>query len=574
MTINGSNFAGVTNVLFGAKAATAVVVSAGGTEITCKSPSHVKGAVDVTVVTPVGTSDPVSDLYEDVPVGLHLQVVGISNPTTAGATSTVTVTALDGADHVWTGYVGTIHFTSTDSSATLPPDFAFKLSDAGVHTFTGGVTLKKAGLQTVTATDKADLSVTGFQTVTVAAGSATHLIVSGIADPAIVSRATTVTVTAADAFENTAPSYRGTIKFTSTDTSATLPSTFTFTAPDNGVQSFPNGVIFKKIGNQTVTATDETTSTVKGAQTVAVITDPTTHFRLTGIANPVQAGVLSSLTVTALDAQDHTVPAYRGSIHFTSTDASATLPVDYTFSAADNGVHAFSGGVTLKKAGSQTVTATDKLLSSIAGSQIVTVTAGSTTHLNVTGIANPFTAGNPSNFSVTAADAYDNADINYRGHVLFTSTDASATFSPDNYTFTAPDQGVHLFVDGVTLKKMGSRTVIATDAGTSSINGSQTVTVIPAALDRFVFGPISTETSGTAFAITITAKDAFDNTKTNFNDTAHLEDSTDTIDPDSAPFVSGLFSGMVTIFEAQDDATITASFGGVTSASNAFDVNQ
>jgi hypothetical protein len=48
------------------------------------------------------------------------------------------------------------------------------------------------------------------------------------------------------------------------------------------------------------------------------------------------------------------------------------LPADYTFTAADKGMHTFSG-LTLRKKGNQTITITDTLNSSIFGSVIVDV---------------------------------------------------------------------------------------------------------------------------------------------------------------------------------------------------------
>jgi len=54
------------------------------------------------------------------------------------------------------------------------------------------------------------------------------------------------------------------------------------------------------------------------------------------------------------------------------------LPADYTFTTGvggDNGVHTFSGGVTLVTVGDQTLTVTDKV-SGIAGSATITVGPG------------------------------------------------------------------------------------------------------------------------------------------------------------------------------------------------------
>ena len=58
VTINGTNFTGVTAVKFGATAATIVTKSA--TKLTARAPAHAAGTVDVQVTTPLGTSTPVT----------------------------------------------------------------------------------------------------------------------------------------------------------------------------------------------------------------------------------------------------------------------------------------------------------------------------------------------------------------------------------------------------------------------------------------------------------------------------------------------------------------------------------
>jgi hypothetical protein len=94
---------------------------------------------------------------------------GLFSPATAGSAQTVTVTAEDVYGNVATGYLGTVHFTSTHTNAetVLPADYSFTPADAGAHTFTNGVTLTTAGSQTVTATDTNDSTLTGSGTVSV-----------------------------------------------------------------------------------------------------------------------------------------------------------------------------------------------------------------------------------------------------------------------------------------------------------------------------------------------------------------------------------------------------------------------
>lgn len=101
------------------------------------------------------------------------------------------------------------------------------------------------------------------------------------------------------------------------------------------------------------------------AATVTV--DRATHLVVSGIVSPTVAGVVRSLTVTAKDAYGNTATGYLGTLHFSSSDPAAVLPANDTFSAADAGYQVFS--VTLKTAGSRSVTATDTLSSTITGSQ-------------------------------------------------------------------------------------------------------------------------------------------------------------------------------------------------------------
>jgi hypothetical protein len=83
-----------------------------------------------------------------------------------GSPVQVTVSALNAAGQVVAGYVGTVHFGSSDSLAGLPPDFAFSPSDGGLHTFT--ITLATVGYQTMTVTDAAN-AVSGTATIQVVA---------------------------------------------------------------------------------------------------------------------------------------------------------------------------------------------------------------------------------------------------------------------------------------------------------------------------------------------------------------------------------------------------------------------
>jgi hypothetical protein len=79
------------------------------------------------------------------------------------------------------------------------------------------------------------------------------------------------------------------------------------------------------------------------------------------------AGTPHSFGVAVLKPNGDTDTAYAGTVHFSSTDLQAILPLDYTFTAADLGVHAFSA--LLGTVGTWSLTATDSSNTSITGSE-------------------------------------------------------------------------------------------------------------------------------------------------------------------------------------------------------------
>jgi uncharacterized membrane protein len=90
---------------------------------------------------------------------------------------------------------------------------------------------------------------------------------------------------------------------------------------------------------------------------------------VSGMTTPRTSGSKGSIRVTAVDAYGNRAPGYRGTVHFRSTDLQASLPSNYTFTAADAGTHVFVANVTLKTAGTWSVTATDTATASLEGTQ-------------------------------------------------------------------------------------------------------------------------------------------------------------------------------------------------------------
>ena len=96
-----------------------------------------------------------------------------------------------------------------------------------------------------------------------------------------------------------------------------------------------------------------------------------------------------------------------------------------------------------------------------------------------------------------------------------------------------------------------------------------------AVLSQFVFSTISSpQTAGSAFSLTITAKDSSDNTVTSYTGTNTLTVSSGTISPTSTTaFVSGVWTGQVTLSQAGTGISISTSGGGKSGKSNSLTVN-
>src|SRR5262249_13258055 len=98
---------------------------------------------------------------------IELRISGPTDPLRSGDSIFFSVRAIDPFGNLDSSYSGTVHFSSGDPQATLPPDFTFTSGDRGYHGFTdsGGTTLRTAGVQQLTVTDAAGL--TGTATIAV-----------------------------------------------------------------------------------------------------------------------------------------------------------------------------------------------------------------------------------------------------------------------------------------------------------------------------------------------------------------------------------------------------------------------
>src|SRR5262249_28937855 len=195
-------------------------------------------------------------------------------------------------------------------------------------------------------------------------------------------------------------------------------------------------------GRQGLRGTEPATSSITGSATVTVTPAAASTLVLSGYPSPTTAGASNSFTVTARDAYGNVATGYTGKVHFTSSDAQAALPADYTYTATDAGVHSFNA--TLKTAGNDGITGTDTASSSTTGTAPVPARPAASTTLSLPASRPRRPAGPPNSFTVTARAAYGTVAPGYPGKAHFPSSDAQAVL-PADYTYTTADAGVPSF---------------------------------------------------------------------------------------------------------------------------------
>ncbi len=211
----------------------------------------------------------------------------------------------------------------------------------------------------------------------IASDPATHLAV--FSPPvALAGSAVPVVVVALDADNVPTSDFTDSISLDSTDgtaqvstslagAGAAVPFDYAFQSSNDGHQLFFITYGANTSGPQTLTASDTTDTAISDdtAYTNVVTPAVATHFAV--IVKPnLQAGAAASVLVEALDANNHVVPNYEGTITLSSSDTAATvstdngdlsLPQSYTFTADDHGRHQFQ--VTFNTAGPQTTISAD-----------------------------------------------------------------------------------------------------------------------------------------------------------------------------------------------------------------------
>ena len=149
-------------------------------------------------------------------------------------------------------------------------------------------------------------------------------------------KASSVTLSVFDVFNNPVLGYTGTVTFSDSDAPAVAagdgpPISHTFTAADNGAFSFP--LTFLTSGTQTLAVTGSGGLTTTAALTVNA--GVATQFSVN--TQPAVVGTAAPITVTAYDAYGNVATGFTGAVTLTPVNGTAASPVTYTYAAADEG---------------------------------------------------------------------------------------------------------------------------------------------------------------------------------------------------------------------------------------------
>ncbi len=562
--------------------------------LTCTDSGLAAGTYSYTVTAvwrtwTTASSPPTSVTLSSGAVNHFVLSVATTTPT-AGAPDNLTVTAKDAANITVTAYTGSHNLTFSgagtigannptvaDSSGT-----ATNFGSATAISFTNGVAAVSGSSNGVMRLYKAETA-----SITVAeGGSYTSNAVSVTVSPLAISKlslaaasttpsagvADNLTITALDAYGNTATSYANSHSLTFAGASAigaynptvannlgTATNFGTATAITfmNGVATISgtaNGVMrLYKAETASITVA-EGGSYTSNALSVTVSPLGISTLSLAAASTTPSAGVADNLTITAKDTYGNTATSYSGSRNLTFAGANAIGTYNPTVAnssgtAVNFGTAtaiSFTGGVATVSGSTNGVmrlyrAQTASITASEGGSytsNAVSVTVSSAPPSSFT-VTNPGTrtAGTAFTVTLTASnDAYGNAPTNYAGTqcITFSGPTASPNGTAPLYpqgscaagqsavTFNASGVGT---LAGVTLyDATASTTLTATDAtyGTTGTSGAFAVNGLPTVSTLVLTAATTTPTAGQADNVTISAGDTYGNLVTSYTGNHNL----------------------------------------------------
>jgi hypothetical protein len=398
----------------------------------------------------------------------------------AGAADNLTTTAQDTYGNAATSYTGSKNLTFSGASAgpngTVPTvsdatgaEIAFGSAttivfSAGVATVSAGkngaMELYKGGSTSLKVTDGTLLTPTAL--VVTVGTTATRLLLAASTTTPTAGASVNLTITALDAYENTATSYAGSKNLTfsgaaaigankptvsnssGTATAFGTATAITFSSGVATISTTKNGVMkLYDAEEASIVVSDGTISSETGLK-VTVAAAAASKLTLAAATTTPAAGAVDNLTTTAFDTYGNVATSYTGAKSLTFSGALAS-PGGNTPTVSDSsgtevpfgsattinfneGVAAVSGekngAMKLYKIGSTTIKASDGTFTTANVTLTVATTASK--FLLAAATTTPVAAA-ADNLTITALDPYSNTVTTYTGAKNLTFTGASAS---------------------------------------------------------------------------------------------------------------------------------------------------
>ncbi len=383
----------------------------------------------------------------------------------------------------------TIAFTSSDPAAVLPSPTPL----SGGH-LTAPITLNTNGLQTITASDNNNPTITPgvSASINVVSFQLHHFVFDPISSPKTAGSAFSVTIRAVDAAGNPVTDFSGELDLNSSTGIQTIsPQSASMV---NGVWS--GQVTLTRAGSfVSLSVQDRTSPPHSGTSNqFTVQTGSLSKLQVllpgetatpgiapgkTGTVNPILAGSSISVRVNAIDNWWNVISTVTHTVQLSSSDPVAGLPPN---APLFNGTRQFS--VTLNTTGVQTVTAHDITQPTVlpgTSSQIL-VNPGELYQFTFSNVVGPVTAGVSFPVSITAEDQSGNRLVGYGGTLALSVSTGPGTITPVNIVM---NQG--LYTGNVTLTKAENGVSLAVTDGASPphTGSSNQFRVNPGSLAKF-----------------------------------------------------------------------------------------
>ena len=245
------------------------------------------------------------------------------------------------------------------------------------------------------------------------------------------------------------------------------------------------GLSLQSAGDYTLTASYGKRAELEQVFTVSASEPDLTHSRLSFSTPVLEAGQTSLLSVSLADAYGNPVVGHTLSV-VPSSSAVQVFTSEFVtnekgqmnFSVMGNGDGLVQLNVFDATLGKNILAPTQLALSGGAAinDNVMLAESGPVDSFVINGLDSESTAGDNLSVTVKAIDEEGFTVTDYTGEIRFSSSDDQATL-PNDYTFTADDQGEHTFSLGVKFVTPGEQMLVVTDLDNVQINGDAETTV-------------------------------------------------------------------------------------------------